>query len=77
MSLPSFGADLGSLVEKRTELIVSLYLEEARSKKEPPYTKREYEDVRKNLKRGKFVGVTPYHQRWEPNPNNTTLSLWG
>ena len=35
---------------------MSLYLEEARSKKEPLYTKREYEVVKKNLKRGKACG---------------------
>ena len=42
--------------EMRTEQICRLYLDEARSNKEPPYTQEEYDAVCKGLKRGKACG---------------------
>lgn len=42
--------------EERTEQVCQLYINEARNKKEPPYTKDEYLRVQKNLKKGKSCG---------------------
>ena len=42
--------------ERRTEQICEMYLEEAKSNKEPPYTAAEYQSVRKKLKKGKSCG---------------------